>query len=781
MLKSILIILLVLLSFIPHNTSPRKENIVQIEQTEVSKGIFFVTPDSSYEALKYIFSLAKENICIMIYQIWHPALEDLIVNAADNGISVYIAMEDNSWNLNFAYNLSQRNTSGRIFVKIDNTEYYYHAKAICVDREILLVSSENFLPTAYPDNLPTLDQRPYNTPSRGFGAIIFDRTIAGQWEDFFLDRFNNRMIWYDGSIGEPPTDNGDTQFERSFGNLTTTNFQAELLLNPGSYEKIIDLINNAKRTIYIEAFYMSLGSSYVNQLIDALRAARARGVIVQIIIEDDWNTQYYSASETIAQLRSYGFYVAPAFDRIGDPIFLHNKAMIIDDSIVVLGSINFSGGGLNANNETGLVIYSTEVAQFFKKVFEWDWNASTTPYFDEDKDGLSYYEETDIYGTNPNSPDYDYVIVQEPQNNAYINKTSFKMRWNYWIEEKITKLEVYLDGLKIAELPSSTKELTLSDLEDQEKHHVKFVPHGIMLMRSTDVYFWVDTIPPSLEIEGLMNNSIVDSAFIIVNVSVSDLAPDTVFVYRNGELICQGIGILNISLLRGMNRLEFIAKDKAGNSNRTVFYIESTKGTIGLRIISPQDGDFITNPNVKISWNASINPDYYLIYLNGSLVANVSGNLNSYLLNITDDGLYELKIEAYIDGEIVDVQMIEFSADVYPPNIVFMTGNYTIIFGQLDVKFSVKDFSKFTLIVYVNGKKVVYRIYNGYAEKSLVVSVNGLEDVNITVIAIDEFNHVSRSFLILTNGYRMLISVTLIAIVLIFLAVLIISRVTKKK
>src|SRR5208282_227779 len=53
---------------------------------------------------------------------------------------------------------------------------------------------------------------------------------------------------------------------------------------------------------------------------------------------------------------------------------VHNKGFVIDSSIVVVSSQNFSPAGVHDNRDAGVIIESPEIAQYFEPVFLFDWN-----------------------------------------------------------------------------------------------------------------------------------------------------------------------------------------------------------------------------------------------------------------------------------------------------------------------------------------------------------------------------------------------------------------------
>lgn len=60
----------------------------------------------------------------------------------------------------------------------------------------------------------------------------------------------------------------------------------------------------------------------------------------------------------------------------GNPNILHHKVFIIDESIVVMGSFNFSGSAADSNDENTLIIHNTAIARAYLEEFARRWNES---------------------------------------------------------------------------------------------------------------------------------------------------------------------------------------------------------------------------------------------------------------------------------------------------------------------------------------------------------------------------------------------------------------------
>ncbi len=58
---------------------------------------------------------------------------------------------------------------------------------------------------------------------------------------------------------------------------------------------------------------------------------------------------------------------------------VHNKGILIDGKIAVVGSNNWSSDGTQYNRDASLVFYSEPIAQYYTEVFLFDWNYLSRP------------------------------------------------------------------------------------------------------------------------------------------------------------------------------------------------------------------------------------------------------------------------------------------------------------------------------------------------------------------------------------------------------------------
>lgn len=148
------------------------------------------------------------------------------------------------------------------------------------------------------------------------------------------------------------------------------NSEIEIYFSPQdkSATRIIQLINNAKHYIYVPTFLITHKG-----ITEALINAKNRSIDIKIIIDaNSVNTR----NTKHAILRENGIPVK-AENYAGK---LHSKTMIIDDTYIILGSMNFSNSGENKNDENMIVLKNTKFAQNYKAFFLYLWKLIPDKY-----------------------------------------------------------------------------------------------------------------------------------------------------------------------------------------------------------------------------------------------------------------------------------------------------------------------------------------------------------------------------------------------------------------
>jgi hypothetical protein len=129
------------------------------------------------------------------------------------------------------------------------------------------------------------------------------------------------------------------------------------------------LISNAKNSVFIQLQYIesSNGTGDYDALLRTIAGRIKAGVDVRLI-EDQTNGEKWAE-----KMKGSGVDLT-ANIRLQSHPSVHNKGFVIDASIVVVSSQNFSPAGVQNNRDAGVVIESPVLAGYFEPIFLSDWN-----------------------------------------------------------------------------------------------------------------------------------------------------------------------------------------------------------------------------------------------------------------------------------------------------------------------------------------------------------------------------------------------------------------------
>lgn len=118
-----------------------------------------------------------------------------------------------------------------------------------------------------------------------------------------------------------------------------------------------------------ERVWVAMYSFTNTELADALIAAKQRGADVRVIVEKQQAGSQYSQHDELAAAG-----IPVRIDT--NPNLMHDKFAVLDEDIVITGSMNWTGNGVRENNENVLVIHSDELNQQFATEFQKIWDES---------------------------------------------------------------------------------------------------------------------------------------------------------------------------------------------------------------------------------------------------------------------------------------------------------------------------------------------------------------------------------------------------------------------
>jgi phosphatidylserine/phosphatidylglycerophosphate/cardiolipin synthase-like enzyme len=136
---------------------------------------------------------------------------------------------------------------------------------------------------------------------------------------------------------------------------------------------MVKLIGTARKSLYVQLQYIesSPTTGDYNLLLQAIAGRVAAGVDVRLIESLEYGEKWAEKMK------------AGGVDLTGNIALqpnVHNKGFVIDSSIVVISSQNFSPEGVRFNRDAGVIIESAPIAQYFEKVFLSDWTGRATPF-----------------------------------------------------------------------------------------------------------------------------------------------------------------------------------------------------------------------------------------------------------------------------------------------------------------------------------------------------------------------------------------------------------------
>jgi len=137
--------------------------------------------------------------------------------------------------------------------------------------------------------------------------------------------------------------------------LTLQNTPVQVFFSPrgGAQDALVATIGQAKDSIFVQA-YSFTSAPIAKALVDAAK----RGVKIEAILDKSQRSERYTGATF---LRNEGI---PVY--IDDKhAIAHNKVMIIDGSIVVTGSFNFTKAAEEKNAENLLIIQNKEMAKIY--------------------------------------------------------------------------------------------------------------------------------------------------------------------------------------------------------------------------------------------------------------------------------------------------------------------------------------------------------------------------------------------------------------------------------
>jgi cardiolipin synthase len=326
----------------------------------------FVSPDCSNEVFSQVMNRASQEILLNLYEFSSPSMGDAIIAAKERGVDVRVLLEGGPvggispiekslvWKINTSGIPVYSMTSS----KREHAPYRYeHAKYGVIDKNSLLITSENFKYSGFPPKGVS--------GNRGWGVFLTNPGLAQYLSEIFsFDSGSGSVVPYSGAAGAPEVVSSGQHVARfvpgQFEDATVIP-----VIAPDTSDEITGLLERAEGSIEIEQAYIKNGTPLTLHpyLAAAVNASR-RGVHVRVLLDSSWfNTEGPNDNDEMAALinRIGTSERIPLEGRcinlhINQLEKIHNKGVIVDDKYVLVSSINWNSNSPNFNREAGVII-----------------------------------------------------------------------------------------------------------------------------------------------------------------------------------------------------------------------------------------------------------------------------------------------------------------------------------------------------------------------------------------------------------------------------------------
>jgi hypothetical protein len=382
---------------------------------EVMEVTMHIGPEYSWEVLGPFLGGAKARLVSAMYEFHARHIKDAIESRLEEKVDLKLVLDNatfsrvrnekdefdrevvfDAWDekYNFERIVAPEGTTGLI-------SDAYHIKVTVRDSEAFWLSSGNWK-TGSSQPIITQAQRDdamdVDLPgNREWHVVVKNATLANRFQSHILQDFKHSTALGGGPLPKSrleetfiyvPIEEG-LDFERRPASAVleplTINRKVKVrpLLTPDREgaiysEAVLELIRSAKKSLLFQIPYIAMPSNprssrgYIDELIKALTEKLETLADARVILRAG-SSRYSSPKHAAWYFKSKGVSISKRLRVIENH---HTKGMIIDGRRVLLGSHNWSRPGVTLNRDASLLFDDDEVATYYTKAFELDWERS---------------------------------------------------------------------------------------------------------------------------------------------------------------------------------------------------------------------------------------------------------------------------------------------------------------------------------------------------------------------------------------------------------------------
>ena len=277
---------------------------------------------------------AKNTIDLATYNYTDTKTAQALIDAVHRGVKVRMVIDEDNYNKKVVDQLHD----GGVKIISAKSEGLMHAKYIIIDGKIVISGSANMTLASfsYDNNFMIRLESPD-------AAKVFTAEFEEMYEDLIFGE-------------DSPKTKAASAIKLNDGTTVYIRFSPD----DGIDDMIESLIQAANDSVYMLAY-----SFASRDIAERLRAADDDGLDVIVICED--SKAYTDGGGQCGPLSDAGLQVY--VDGYPDNL-MHEKVIILDDSVVIAGSYNFTRSADKRNDEQVLVIQSKDIAKLFLAEFD---------------------------------------------------------------------------------------------------------------------------------------------------------------------------------------------------------------------------------------------------------------------------------------------------------------------------------------------------------------------------------------------------------------------------
>ena len=378
-------------------------------QLEITTPILcHVGPDAGWIPLRDFISNTQSTFQAAIYDFSAPYIADAITEAIGSaGVSMTLnidsSMKDAELEIQNSLALALKDRYVSQIITCGGAGAFptaYHEKVIVRDSEWVWISSGNWTKNSQPEKDPIGnpdDVTGLYKANREYHLILQDKALASLLAQYLEhDRDQAAATAGLGAIAQeelPDLFVSLDELREDIGLAALASpdpiapqwlpsepraITISPVLSPDNYARRIDeLVRSATRSLHLQYSYITWPKREKDFFFRDLLV-----YIGELSQRDDFDLKVIigssSATEKIAILAENGWNEEKV--RTQSPI--HNKAIIADGERVLVSSQNWSGDGFLWNRDAGIIIDDEEIAQYFERVFDFDWLARSRAPFE---------------------------------------------------------------------------------------------------------------------------------------------------------------------------------------------------------------------------------------------------------------------------------------------------------------------------------------------------------------------------------------------------------------